>query len=341
MPSSSRFPLLLTALLTAASAGPALATYYGDYAIFTRLETSPERAVDTVPTRLLFDTQSWYATSLEEPIVFRDGATIRIFVAGTALPPGCGWPYLVCYSPPPDLHRVVDLGLLPAGEYQLELYVGMPDPDGEPVRQHTAELTVVAGPVLESLPEKPVAGESAAIEVDFGPGYCPHVAPARIFGRRIELPVSFGDCGNVALRSSLPPLAAGLYQVELMADGEVYARREIEVISREPLLRDGRFEVAVEWSTAAGGQGPARLVQPPSADSALFYFFSPANWELMVKVLDGCAINGHFWVYSAASTDVGFSVVVKDLQTGLDFTFANQVGTPAGAINAIDAFTCP
>ena len=84
-----------------------------------------------------------------------------------------------------------------------------------------------------------------------------------------------------------------------------------------------------------------RSVEPPSADSALFYFFSPDNWELMVKVLDGCAINGRFWVYSAASTDVGFTVLVKDLERGLDFGFSNEIGTPAGAINDIDAFPCP
>ena len=43
-----------------------------------------------------------------------------------------------------------------------------------------------------------------------------------------------------------------------------------------------------------------------SRDSAVVQFFDPDNWELLVKVLDGRAVNGFFWVFSAAATNVAF-----------------------------------
>ena len=45
-------------------------------------------------------------------------------------------------------------------------------------------------------------------------------------------------------------------------------------------------------------------------DSAVFYFFNPDNAEVLVKVLNGCAINGHWWVYSAPATDLRYRVTV-------------------------------
>ncbi len=41
-----------------------------------------------------------------------------------------------------------------------------------------------------------------------------------------------------------------------------------------------------------------------SPDSALFWMFAPGNWEVLVKVLDGCASNGRYWILSAGATDV-------------------------------------
>jgi hypothetical protein len=98
------------------------------------------------------------------------------------------------------------------------------------------------------------------------------------------------------------------------------------------LLLQNRFEVKVEWSH--GGQGgPARVVPFGSADSGLFYFFSENNWEMLVKVLDGCAINQHYWVLAAATTDVGFRLEVRDLAAGgAPRIYSHPGGTAAPAI---------
>ena len=103
-------------------------------------------------------------------------------------------------------------------------------------------------------------------------------------------------------------------------------------------LADSRFEVTVDWSTAGGGEGPASAVPGGTNNSGLFYFFDPDNWEMLIKVLDGCAINGHHWVYSAAATDLGLDIAVTDTATGSTWTYAKAPGPPAPAITESEAF---
>ena len=101
-------------------------------------------------------------------------------------------------------------------------------------------------------------------------------------------------------------------------------------------LADGRFEVAVDWSTPAAGA--ASVVPGGTNNSGLFYFFDPDNWEMLIKVLDGCSINGHWWVYSAAATDLGLDITVTDTGTGAIWDYAKSPGPPAPAITESKAF---
>ena len=103
-------------------------------------------------------------------------------------------------------------------------------------------------------------------------------------------------------------------------------------------LAEGRFEVKVDWSTAGGGEGSASTVPGGTNNSGLFYFFEPNNWEMLIKVLDGCAINGHHWVYSAAATDLGLDITATDTATGAAWTFEKRPGPPAPAITDSKAF---
>jgi predicted esterase len=106
-------------------------------------------------------------------------------------------------------------------------------------------------------------------------------------------------------------------------------------------LQQGRFRVAVAWD-ANGSAGAGQAVANPSPDSGLFWFFSADNWELMVKVLDGCAVNGHYWVYAAGTTTVHYMLTVTDTLTGKAVTYENPAGRAAAATTDVDAFqTCP
>jgi len=119
-------------------------------------------------------------------------------------------------------------------------------------------------------------------------------------------------------------------------------------IGRVPLAEEpGRlhlgqgYEAKVRWTTLAGLQGfGSGLETLPASSSGLFYFFDRNNWEMQVKVLDGCALNGYRWVFGAATTDVGYELEVEELSSGRRVVYTNPVGRPSRAITDIHAFTC-
>ena len=106
-------------------------------------------------------------------------------------------------------------------------------------------------------------------------------------------------------------------------------------------LSRGRFRVEAAWD-ANGSSGPAQTVPGASADSGLFWFFGPDNWELMVKVLDGCGVNSRYWVFAAGTTNVHYVLTVTDTATGAVARYENPAGKAAAAVTDVDAFqTCP
>ena len=107
-------------------------------------------------------------------------------------------------------------------------------------------------------------------------------------------------------------------------------------------LADGRFRVEVTWRDFSGTAGAGSVAACATADSGLFWFFHPDNWELLVKVLDGCALNGHHWVFSAATTTVEYTLTVTDTLTGETAVYHNPLGRTAVTINDTSALDgCP
>ena len=90
-------------------------------------------------------------------------------------------------------------------------------------------------------------------------------------------------------------------------------------------LSGGRFEVSVAW-TAQNKSGDGQAVSL-TADTGYFWFFSDSNVELIVKVLDGTSINGKYWVFYGALSNVPYTVTVKDTLTGALKTYTNPSGT--------------
>jgi hypothetical protein len=66
-----------------------------------------------------------------------------------------------------------------------------------------------------------------------------------------------------------------------------------------------------------------------SLESGYFWFFGPANIELVVKVLDGRSVNGNFWVLYGALSDVDYTITVTDISTGRQRTYHNPLHTLA------------
>jgi len=102
----------------------------------------------------------------------------------------------------------------------------------------------------------------------------------------------------------------------------------------------GAFQVEVEWDDGKGRVGRG-IAERLTADAGDFWFFHPTNIELVVKVLDGCAINDHYWVYAAGLTDVGVTMTVRDLRSGAEKSWTNPLGTRFRPITDPEAFaTC-
>jgi hypothetical protein len=108
-------------------------------------------------------------------------------------------------------------------------------------------------------------------------------------------------------------------------------------------LNDERFLVQAQWTDHSGNSGAASVVpNAVSTESGVLWFFGPDNWELLIKVLDGCGVNGHYWVFGAAATDVAYVIQVTDTLTGEVRTYINPLGTRSPAITDTGAFeSCP
>lgn len=106
------------------------------------------------------------------------------------------------------------------------------------------------------------------------------------------------------------------------------------------LCLDGtRFGVSVQYTLRDGTTGPGHQL-PLTADTGAFWFFQSANLEMLLKVLNGCAVNGHFWVFAAGLTNVQVVITVTDTSAGETQTYTNPQGIPFAPIQDTGAFVC-
>ncbi len=109
------------------------------------------------------------------------------------------------------------------------------------------------------------------------------------------------------------------------------AGAQCAVSSRELCLLAGRFQVAVRFRNQHAGTGAEDATAVPATDkTGLFWFFGPGNTELIVKMLDGRSINGHFWVFYGALSDVEYWLEITDTSTGEVQIYHNPPGEICG-----------
>jgi hypothetical protein len=178
---------------------------------------------------------------------------------------------------------------------------------------------------------------------------------------RIEVKVlggSFADIGGVPANtteadvSGLTPASGYAFRVRARNSfGDSAYSNEVEAAtsgSTQPCVGDAttlclsndRFRVQVTWKSA-GSQGIGNVVTT-SDISGLLWFFDPGNYEVIVKVLNGCSTaTPGYWVFIAGATDVQYTVTVTDTKTGAVKVYFNQLGSSA-VRTEIGAFaTCP
>jgi hypothetical protein len=91
-------------------------------------------------------------------------------------------------------------------------------------------------------------------------------------------------------------------------------------------LNQSRFQASVDWSVPSQGRSGHGIAVPVTSDTGYFWFLSSANVELVIKVLDGRSVNGHFWVFSGALSAVQYTITITDTQTGAVKTYDNASG---------------
>ncbi len=75
-------------------------------------------------------------------------------------------------------------------------------------------------------------------------------------------------------------------------------------------FQGGRFQATL--TATANGTNYVGQAVPLSDTSGGFWLFSQDNIEVGVKILDGSAVNGKFWVYNGAATDLAYTLTVTD-----------------------------
>lgn len=250
-------------------------------------------------------------------------------------------------SEPTPTHTYVE-----PGRYEVQLEVARGNCGSAYCKYGTATATVEVEP--GPLP-------TARFEIDADCPEDPCILPANVdvllressTGTVAETNWDFGDGHSSTERDtrhswSLP----GFYRVVLTAvglDTVSTASRDVLVRSSSPAgtcepdpatlcLGDSRYQVRVDWVAAEGPRETARVVHAGTNDSGMFQFFDHDNWEVLVKVLEGCAVNQSVWFFAASATDIGYTIRVTDTATGAVREYRSEPGGRAAAITDLNAF---
>lgn len=106
-------------------------------------------------------------------------------------------------------------------------------------------------------------------------------------------------------------------------------------------LNGGRFKVTATFNAGGGNSGAAHAVSLTS-DTGYLWFFSPSNVEAVIKILNGCGLGGHYWVFAGGLTNVEVTITITDTQTNAVKTYVDPAKTVFQPIQDTGAFsTCP
>jgi ELWxxDGT repeat protein len=104
-------------------------------------------------------------------------------------------------------------------------------------------------------------------------------------------------------------------------------------------ILEGRFAVEATWRDFAGETGLANASNLTD-DTGYLWFFDNSIVEVVLKAVDGSDLNGHFWIYFGALSNVEYTITVTDTVTGLPRVYRNVLGNFA-SFGDIEAFPAP
>lgn len=260
----------------------------------------------------------------------------------------------ICILDPPSVQPFsgqADLGVQQPGHYTVRFK------DGEQTL-FTGPLTVYqeADVRIDLADEYPTSGHPLHFTVTgFSTGCLSPPAPV-VEGNVITafFPV---DCPILPIGSGIftfdyttPALAAGDYEIRVFVEELGLKKRQVHVFDAAGCvpsaavlcLGDDRFRLQVAWEDFEGHTGVGKAVPLPGRpDTGLFWFFDPGNIELTVKVLNGCGLNGRYWVFVASGSTVEYTLTVTDTSTDTTWTEHHESGVIPALVADTSAFaTC-
>ena len=193
------------------------------------------------------------------------------------------------------------------------------------------------------------AGSAFFIAIPFGSPECSGPPPPSAF---VQTPIVTAVDSWTASTSTIVPFGPSILVSGYLvpnAGGSFQASYDDLIVEPSPpgscipddhtlCFHSGRFKATATYDAGNGNAGQAHAV--PAGDSGLFWFFSPTNIEVVLKVLDGCPLGGHFWVFAGGLTNVQVAVTVTDTQTAIVKTYHNPTGVAFTPIQDTSAFSC-
>jgi hypothetical protein len=103
-------------------------------------------------------------------------------------------------------------------------------------------------------------------------------------------------------------------------------------------------EVAYQTAQNGGLAGAGNAVPLGNiglARGGAFWFFSPDNPEMLIKVLNACtSATPRYWVFFSAGTNVGLTVTVTDTSTGHVKVYTNPDLHTAVPVSDTEGLPC-
>jgi hypothetical protein len=142
-------------------------------------------------------------------------------------------------------------------------------------------------------------------------------------GSQMRPAIAAGPAGDVVATWTHQPIDGEIFH------RSVWTRRlaaPCEAGASTLCLGDGRFRAEVEWHDFFGNQGDG-VAEARDDLWGTFWFFDPDNLELAVKLIDGRAVNGRWWIFSASLSNVEYTLRLTDTANGRVATYHNPSGT--------------
>jgi hypothetical protein len=154
----------------------------------------------------------------------------------------------------------------------------------------------------------------------------------------------------VETQGTTPPLdtprnkAVGFLLFEHVVTGQCIPSDTVMCV--DDVEGDRRYKVTASFHTSQddGVAGPGESIPTSNlgvVHGGLLWFFTPDNPEVLIKLVNGCAISNHHWVFLSPATNVGFTITVLDTVTGQTVSYDNADLHAADPVQDTGTLNCP